>query len=342
MSSLVIRFLRRGFDNITLKLLSVGLAVLMFIFVRGDREEEAGLSVPMVVEPDPSRVLVSGALNSLKVKVRGKSSKIRKAISGDFEPVQLDLKSLTDGEHFFSAESINLPLGVRVVSIQPASTELRFEPSVTRELEVEAALTGKHDSAFVLTDRRVEPPMVKVRGAKSEVLALKRVRTLAIDVGGHWENSVVQVGLASPGTNVVFDPPIDRVRVRLRFEARVGQRDFDKVPVRPVGNSRYAVTIKPALAKVRLEGPLNVLRSLDPGDLEADIEIKDLDDKPPGTHRRKLTVGGLPASVKLLRTRPKSFHVTTKQRPGPATPQPAMGPADAKPAGDLEPSGEKL
>lgn len=329
MAGFASRAARRAMENATLKLLSVGLSVLLFVFVRGDREEEAGLSIPVVAEQDPARVLVSDPIDRLKLKVRGKSSKLRRAMSDDLEPVRIDLTQQTDGEYFFSDDQIALPPGVRVVGIQPPSTVLRFEASVTREVEVEAALTGNHDAAFVLVDRRVEPATVKVRGAKSQVIELKRARTVPIDIGGRWENSVVEVGLKSPGRHVVFDPAVERVRVRLRFEQRAGESEIDAVPLITDGATGYAFTLAPATASIRLEGPLKTLRDLQPTDIEAVVSLDGLDQKPPGTYRRKLTVVNLPKGVHMVRTRPKTVQVTTRSRsaptPAPAPDQPTEG-----------------
>jgi len=63
-----------------------------------------------------------------------------------------------------------------------------------------------------------------------------------------------------------------------------------------------------------LDGPLKVLRGLSPDDIEASIDITEFDARPPGTHRKTLSMGGLPPGVGLVRTRPKSHLVTTAPR----------------------------
>ena len=173
------------------------------------------------------------------------------------------------------------------------------------------------------------------------MLALKRIRTLPIDVTGRWENSVVEVGLVDPGRHVAFDPEPKRVRVRLKFEQRVGEKDFVGVPVQLVGATRYATSVKPDKATVRLDGPLKVLRGLSPDEIEASIDVTEFDGQPPGTHRKTLTMGGLPPGVGLVRTRPKSFLVTTEPRAAPAGAAPVVAPASADPAPSKPPQGDK-
>jgi len=314
---------RRLVENATIKLLSVGLALVLFLLVRGDKEAVVGVSVPVVFAPDPARVLVSEPVDRLKVTVRGRWSKLRGVTAEDLEPVRLDLAGQTDGEHFFEDQAIRLPAGVRVVALRPPSTHLRFEPRVSREVKVEPVLVGVHDSAFHMTDRVVEPAQVRVSGARSQVQALDRVRTVPIDVGRRWESTVLEVGLASPGKHVEVDPAVTRVRVRLKFEARVGERTYKGVPVKVVGATRYQATVKPGKVALRLEGPLKQFRTLKAEDILAFVEAEELDGRPPGTHRRPLRVDNLPPGVELVRSRPKVFHVTTK--PAPKPPPPAEG-----------------
>ena len=337
---------RRVVDNATIKLLSFGLALVLFLLVRGDKEAVVGVSVPVVFSPDPQRVLVSEPVERLKVTVRGRWSKLRAVTAEDLEPVRVDLTDETDGEYFFADQSITLPAGVRVVALRPPSAQLRFEPRVHREVAVEPVLVGAHDETYIMTDKKVEPGQVRVSGARSQVQALDRVRTVPIDVSRRWESTVLEVGLAPPGKLVEVDPPVPRVRVRLQNEARVGERTLKGEPVKVVGATRYTTAVKPATVALRMEGPLKQFRTLQPEDVLAYVDVEDLDARPPGTYRRRLKVDNLPPGVELLRSRPKVFHVTTKPAPRPPEepkdePAPADGAPEDKPPDEPEAAPEK-
>ena len=232
-------------ENATIKLLSLGLAVVLFLLVRGDKEAVLGLSVPVIIQPDPDRVLVSDAIDKVRVTVRGRWSKLRGVTAEDMEPVRIDLAGKQEGEYFFEEKHISLPTGVRVVALRPPALPLRFEPRVYREVNVESVIVGKYHASFIMTDKLVEPAKVRVSGARSAVQSLERVRTVPVDVSQRRESTVLEVGLVSPGKHVEVDPPVPRVRVRLRFEPRVGERDLKAVPVKIVGATRYQVTVKP-------------------------------------------------------------------------------------------------
>ena len=326
--------LRALIDNATIKLLALGLALVLFLLVRGDREAVIGLAVPVVVQPDPQRVLVSEPIDRLRVSVRGRWSKLRSVTSEDLEPVRVDLAGKTDGEYFFEDQQISLPGGVRVVALRPPSMQLRFEPRVSHDVEVEPVIVGKYDPTFIMTDKTVEPAKVRVAGARSALQAVERVRTVPVDVSGRRESIVVEVALVSPGKHLEVDPPVPRVRVRVRFEARVGERELAGVPVKVVGATRYQTSVKPDKATLLLEGPLWKSIALLPEDLLAYVEVGDLDGRQPGTTRRPLKVDNLPEGVELLRYRPKVFYLTTKVAPEPpARPAPDDGeePEDAGP-----------
>ena len=62
------------FENATLKILSLALAVVLFLFVQGDKEAVVGVSVQVVLEPDQRRVLVSEPIDRIRVSIQGKFS----------------------------------------------------------------------------------------------------------------------------------------------------------------------------------------------------------------------------------------------------------------------------
>ena len=172
--------LRALIDNATIKLLALGLALVLFLLVRGDREAVIGLAVPVVVQPDPQRVLVSEPIDRLRVSVRGRWSKLRSVTSEDLEPVRVDLAGKTDGEYFFEDQQISLPGGVRVVALRPPSMQLRFEPRVSHDVEVEPVIVGKYDPTFIMTDKTDEPAKVRVAGARSALQAVERIASVLI------------------------------------------------------------------------------------------------------------------------------------------------------------------
>lgn len=99
---------------------------------------------------------------------------------------------------------IDLPNGVRLERIEPGAIQLRLEPTLERELEVEARLEGKLPEGYGLQKVSVDPPKVLVRGPASHVNALTKAPTETISLDGRKESfSPQQIAIDIPDQKVV-------------------------------------------------------------------------------------------------------------------------------------------
>jgi YbbR domain-containing protein len=112
---------------------------------------------------------------------------------------------------------IDLPSGVRLEKIQPPSVQVRVEPILEREVEIEARLEGKLAAGYELNGVSLRPQRIRVRGPASHVNALTRVATETVLLDGRKEDfSVPQTAVDVPDQKlVVLDPVVD-VFVQIR------------------------------------------------------------------------------------------------------------------------------
>ena len=81
------------FRHFGLKLLSVGLAVLLWLVVSGEETVERGLRVPLELQQFPAGLELQGeAPSTVDVRVRGSSGTLSRVAAGDIVAV-LDLRS---------------------------------------------------------------------------------------------------------------------------------------------------------------------------------------------------------------------------------------------------------
>lgn len=99
---------------------------------------------------------------------------------------------------------IDLPNGVRLERIEPGAIQLRLEPTLERELEVEAKLEGKLADGYVLQKVTVNPLRIRVRGPASHVNALTKASTETISLDGRKESfNTQQIAIDIPDQKVV-------------------------------------------------------------------------------------------------------------------------------------------
>lgn len=106
---------------------------------------------------------------------------------------------------------IDLPNGVLLEKIEPGSVQLRLEPIVERELDVEARLEGKLAEGYELQQVSVNPQKVRVRGPASHINALIKAPTETISLEGRKESfSLPQTAIDIPDQKVVvLDAVVD-------------------------------------------------------------------------------------------------------------------------------------
>lgn len=117
------------FRNFGLKMLAVGIAVLLWMNVAGDRVIERGLEVPIEFENVPGGLAIAGhPLDTIRVRVRGSAALIGGLAAGDVAAV-LDLSIQPPGRRTFEMvpARVRAPSGVEVTSVAPDAVTVTLE-----------------------------------------------------------------------------------------------------------------------------------------------------------------------------------------------------------------------
>ena len=116
--------------NWWLKLVSLGLAYVLWVVVTQAPPVEIGLTVPLELRNLPANLQVQGEIPTrVHVHVRGPEGQLR-MLEPEEVGVALDLAGATAGNHSFRLEAANveLPPGVEVVRIVPEEVRLELVP----------------------------------------------------------------------------------------------------------------------------------------------------------------------------------------------------------------------
>ena len=163
---------------------------------------------------------------------------------------------------------MDLPDGVRIVSINPRSVTLHLEPLTERDVPVEARFEGEPPAGFVRGDVQVSPPLVRVRGPQTHVAAVERAFTETISLAGQRETLFLpQVAVDIPNQKVV--PSDAAVAVRVEIGEEQAERRFGDVAVR----SASGAPVSPHSVALTLRGPRSIVEALRPEDVRLVIEV---------------------------------------------------------------------
>ena len=154
----------RIFRNFGTKVLSIGLAALLWGVVAGQREAERSLRVPLEYRNIPPELELLGEPASLvDVRVRGSSGVLGELRGADLVAV-LDLRSARPGRRLFHLlpGDIAVPAGVKVLQATPSTLSLTFEASAVRTVPVVPDLDGEPAPGFIVGRVTTEPATVEV------------------------------------------------------------------------------------------------------------------------------------------------------------------------------------
>jgi YbbR domain-containing protein len=220
--------------NFRYKLLALVAAFGLWGVAHSTSSVERGFDIPVVPANVPEDLVITGqSTDAVNVRVRGTNAALRRLSVAELEyPVDLAGARPGDTEREVELAAMNLPRGAQIVSRSPASLEFTLERKSTRAVKVRPDLDGEPAPGFAIGEVVVQPPRVRISGARSEVLRLSEVLTETIDLTG--ANAPLERTVrALPGGLHVWLDGAEEVSVRIEI---VPQPEPE--PEAPTGKAR--------------------------------------------------------------------------------------------------------
>lgn len=194
------------FRNVGLKFLSICIALLLWLVVAGDRVVERALRAPIEFQNLPAGLeIVGDPLESVDVRLRGPSGTIGALSPGDLAAI-IDLRSARPGRRLFhmTASQVQVPYGVDVVQVAPATLPISFENSAVRVVHVRPAIEGQPAEGYAVGTVTTVPPTVEVVGPESALRNLDEATTepVSINAATRPVREVVTIGVIDPAVRL--------------------------------------------------------------------------------------------------------------------------------------------
>ena len=302
--SLFIYFWRIVSTNLGTKVVSVVVAVLLWGIVLGSRNVEVTKEIPLEIITSSDVVAANDIPEKITFRLAGPKAFLRSILDRREEPIRVNLVGAKPNlvTYRFFSDNIRLPIGVKVLSINPAAILVKLEYLKRREVPVRVELRGSPPEGYRILRAEIKPEMVKVKGAESKIDALTHVTTLPVEVSGlkFSEEREVALDLSRYGVQLDGPPPkvvIEMAPVTANFRIK-------NVDVRVLSFYKYRVEEKNVTVLVRAA----------PGDLESLDKTKvygivDLSRRPRGKYSEPLKMV-LPSNIELVKVLPEQVHVT--------------------------------
>jgi YbbR domain-containing protein len=215
-----------------LKLLSLALAVGLWLFVASTEPREIMLAVPVeyiglegpLTLDGPRREAVDVQVHATRWAAGG--------VSPATVRVQVDVARLREGDNLvpLQPDAITVPAGVRVTRVAPGWVTVRLVRTATRSVRIVPRIQGHPAAAFVVGRVVVEPAVVQIKGPRTTIESRTAVETLPVDVSGRREAVTQTVGLELPESVVAMERRAVQVTVDIRPEETIDGRSLGSQP----------------------------------------------------------------------------------------------------------------
>jgi diadenylate cyclase len=206
-------FFRRTFvHNYGLKLISLLLAIGLWLVVARDPIAEVEIKVPIEFHNLPENLEIdSASFTEAQVRVRGSERVIHRLRPADVR-VEIALADVRPGNRTFDLTSrhVHLPQDLEVVQIVPGQFQLSFDNRLTRTVEIRPRVTGTFASGMRVAQIVADPPNIMITGPRRRVEAVETATTDPVDASGTMDRAsfVTQAYVPDPLIQVVHPTPI--------------------------------------------------------------------------------------------------------------------------------------
>ena len=189
-------------ENWTLKLISLVFALVLWMFIMGERRLEVGYRVPLELQNVPKELMVVNEVPSLvDIRISGPRTLQMKVSPNDISII-VDLADLKPGLTTFKSleERLNLPSGLRVTRLSPSFIDLKLERIKQKLVPIKFKLVGEPLPGFEIVGVKVVPDEVIVEGGETELKNVSEVITEDVDLTGVNDGFSLIVPLVHSGT----------------------------------------------------------------------------------------------------------------------------------------------
>lgn len=292
------------FLNPWLKLVSLVLAVALFFLVNADRDAIIGVNVDVSYQLPENRVLVSEPVHQVRLSIRGPWRRIKRFDEREIGAITLDLSNMRSGPYTFPEDVVDLPEDLTLLSINPPTINLAFEPRMQKTVPVKANVVGEPARGYEVQRVSPKPSQVTIRGAESQVENTEAVLTRELRLDGRSESFTEVLPLEPPRTEprgLVEIADRTPVEVEVVLAPQMGTRVLAGVPVEIVAGEGVSAavgerfTTEPATVDVVLHGPLLMIEGFD-GKVKAQVTVHE-EDSPARAREADVQLRDVPAGV---------------------------------------------
>jgi YbbR domain-containing protein len=305
------KLLARVANNWLAKVLSVALAIILFVFHRTGALEERFFTIPLKMELNSALVPASSYTRVIRVNLRGEAANIYPISEEDIE-AYIDLKD-HDAPGWYHAPVLIRKTGTSLgiepleISVDPVEISLELDRKTSKYVPLAANLRGTVQEGHNLISYTITPAQVMVEGPLSVLENTSELYTDFIDLEGRTGDFSLTVTILNSDPFLLI-----RGSGMIEFHGLVRKtvpvRNFTGLPITITGlDAAFAAEPELKAGSLRVEGPQNQLDVFVPPPQFLYVDASEITE--PGIHTLPVKAD-LPENFKLLRQEPEELALT--------------------------------
>jgi YbbR domain-containing protein len=292
------------FHNFAWKVLSVIVAFGLWFMVMSSNNIEITKEVDLELLMPPGLTIANEVPGKVTFRLAGSKFFLR-AVASSLDVIRVDLTKAKAGPavYRFDRDTVNFPIGVKVLAVSPTSIHPVLEPVERRSVPVDVRLANNVPSGYRLIKAVAVPKNVRIRGPKQIVEKVSSIRTPMIDLTDIPPSLKWDVPFDTGIMNVRFEED-QEPKVMIEVEPTGSNFRVAGVPVRVDASSqRFSLDVDKVALYVNC--PPALIRGLTPDKVKAYVHF---DGSRPGTYVREVQVD-LPKGVRLVKVVPQKVQI---------------------------------
>lgn len=258
-------------------LTSIVLSFLLWMWVGAQERSEIAVSVPLEYRNLPRDLEIlpdKNFISNINVWVKGTSTTVNNLRPNEIS-AWVDLSKTRSGLRNFELgpDEVRVPYGFSVLRINPSRISLRVEEVVTRSVPVTPRIEGEPPLGYKLSESKVTPAEVEIRGPQSAVASVRQAFTDSIDLssihGPYTE--AANVGIENSSVRIVDTKP---VQVYLNVTE---VQDVYSIRL-PISADKISAEVKynPKAVRIDLLGPKTVISEIKNDQIQVELDLAGL------------------------------------------------------------------
>jgi YbbR domain-containing protein len=264
------------FENWSLKLTALLLALVLWLFVRAEPGPARVVTVPLEVQLSRDMEITNERPAAVEVTMRGAAFSTM-WFSQPLPTCIVDMQGASEGEHVvkLTPENVRIPkgTGIDVLQVNPARVRLVLEKTASKEVPIVVPIKGNPPRGYEIYGRSSKPATALITGPRSHVQEVDDIQTEPINISGQKQpvRSFVNLNIKDNTIRTSVSEPV-------QVDVQVGPRTktYTISPV-PVSTDDPSLITAPREVLLRITAPVDVAKELSPDDFSATVSEQNLD-----------------------------------------------------------------